>query len=106
MTAKVHVVKSEYTTAQIRNSNLAQQNPRAGNKGRPACLQCLPWLTLRRVDGLYNYFHQAIGRYAGPFQVFKGESEGPVIAGLILDSQCVTNSCARGVLPLDFDQTT
>lgn len=42
VTAKVHTVKSEYTTAQIRNSNLAQQNPRAGNKGRPVRSQCLP----------------------------------------------------------------
>ncbi|THH20631.1 hypothetical protein EW146_g754 [Bondarzewia mesenterica] len=78
VTAKVHIVKSDCTTAQIRDPNLAQQNPNARNKGIPS--------SSLDFYGLYTYFHQAIEKYEGPFQVFRGEEDGPVIAGLILDS--------------------
>ena len=64
-TAKVHVIRSERTTQEIRNANIAQQNPSA-----------------RRKNDLFDYFLDALKEAGGPFT----SSAHPVVAGLILDS--------------------
>ncbi|KAI0061150.1 hypothetical protein BV25DRAFT_1900638 [Artomyces pyxidatus] len=69
VTAKVHVVPTSLTTAQLRDPNMAQQNANAHNK-----------------DGLYNIFHNALRDYGGPFQTYPGQEDGPVVAGHIIDS--------------------
>ncbi|KAI0053253.1 hypothetical protein FA95DRAFT_1552769 [Auriscalpium vulgare] len=69
VTAKIHVVKTEHTMAQLRDPHRAQQNPNANQSG-----------------ALYDIFHEALKSYGGPFQVFSGEGEGPVVAGHIFDS--------------------
>nr|POE78034.1 putative zinc metalloproteinase [Quercus suber] len=63
--AKVHIVRTEKTVAQLRNANLAQQNYRA-----------------TRAEALHKIFENALKTYGAPF-----ESESrPVVAGLMLDS--------------------
>ncbi|KAH6685427.1 zinc metallo proteinase [Plectosphaerella plurivora] len=64
-TAKIHIIKSDRTVAEIRDENVAQQNPRARHKTR-----------------LFDWFLQAIDAHGSPL-----ESSGrPIVAGLILDS--------------------
>ena len=64
-TAKIHLVRSEKTIAELRDAQVAQQNPNA-----------------RRKDDLFKYFDAALKAYGGPF----ASSAHPVVAGLILDS--------------------
>ena len=63
--ARVHIVPSEKTVAELRDANVAQQNPNG-----------------RRRDDLHKYFNAALQKYGGPFTA----SARPVVAGLILDS--------------------
>jgi hypothetical protein len=64
-TAKIHIVRSSKTTKEIRDANIAQQNPSA-----------------RRQDDLFDYFMDALKQAGGPF----ASSAHPIVAGLILDS--------------------
>ncbi|KXH59780.1 metallopeptidase [Colletotrichum salicis] len=64
-TAKVHVVRSERTTAEIRDVPVAQQNEAAKSR-----------------DGLFDYFLEALAAQGSPFEA----SAHPVVAGMILDS--------------------
>ncbi|KAI0032323.1 putative peptidase family-domain-containing protein [Vararia minispora EC-137] len=68
-TATVHVVPTALTMADIRDPDVAQQNPKA-----------------HRQDQLYNWFHDALAEYGGPFKVHRDMKDGPVIAGHIVDS--------------------
>ncbi|KAI8630785.1 hypothetical protein F5Y19DRAFT_33784 [Xylariaceae sp. FL1651] len=61
--AKVHVVRSEKTVAELRNPQFAQKVDRTRN-------------------GLYGFFEQALNIYGAPFL----SSSRPVVAGMILDS--------------------
>ncbi|KZL84770.1 zinc metalloproteinase [Colletotrichum incanum] len=63
--AKVHVIRSDKTTAQIRDAEVAQQNESAGSR-----------------DKLFDYFLDALAAYGLPFD----SSSRPVVAGMILDS--------------------
>ena len=63
--ARVHIVPSEKTVAELREANVAQQNPNG-----------------RRKDDLHKYFTAALQNHGGPFTA----SARPVVAGLILDS--------------------
>ena len=64
-TAKIHVVRSDKTTAELRHVQCAQQNPKA-----------------HRVADLDKSFVFALKQYGGPFI----STANPVVAGLILDS--------------------
>ncbi|TQN69658.1 putative zinc metalloproteinase [Colletotrichum shisoi] len=64
-TARVHVVRSSRTTAEIRDAEVAQQNESA-----------------RSRDGLFDYFREALAAHGPPFD----PSSRPVVAGMILDS--------------------
>lgn len=64
-TAKVHLIKSDKTVAEIRDMQVAQQNQSASN-----------------ADGLHDYFTQALQMHGTPFE----SSAHPIVAGLILDS--------------------
>lgn len=64
-TAKIHLIRSDKTTAELRNPNVAQQNERG-----------------RRRDDLHSYFEAALKKHGGPFT----SSAHPIVAGLILDS--------------------
>ncbi|KAL2071040.1 hypothetical protein VTL71DRAFT_12275 [Oculimacula yallundae] len=64
-TAKVHLICSDKTAEQIRDIQVAQQNPSA-----------------QRADQLHKYFENALKKHGGPFEF----SAHPVVAGLILDS--------------------
>lgn len=64
-TAKCHIIRSEKTVEQIRDAQVAQQNPSA-----------------HRKDDLHKYFEAALKKHGGPFE----SSAHPVVAGLILDS--------------------
>ncbi|OHF02941.1 hypothetical protein CORC01_01699 [Colletotrichum orchidophilum] len=64
-TAKVHVIRSEKTTAEIRDAEVAQQNEAA-----------------RSRDKLFDYFLDALSAHGSPFEA----SAHPVVAGMILDS--------------------
>ncbi|OCL03505.1 hypothetical protein AOQ84DRAFT_302672 [Glonium stellatum] len=64
-TAKVHIIRSSRTTSELRDAQIAQQNPSA-----------------RRKDDLFDYFLDALKEAGGPFT----SSARPVVAGLILDS--------------------
>jgi hypothetical protein len=66
MSARVHIVRSDRKVAQLRNPDVAQQNPRG-----------------RRRDDLYKYFEDALRAHGAPFA---SESK-PVVAGLILDAR-------------------
>ena len=63
--AKVHIVRTEKTVAELRDPNYAQQNSSG----------------LQR-DELHNIFEDALRGYGGPF----ASINRPVVAGLILDS--------------------
>ena len=63
--AKVHIVPCDKTTAELRDMDLAQQNPNA-----------------RFRDDIHRVFSDALKTYGGPF----ASSARPVVAGLILDS--------------------
>jgi hypothetical protein len=64
-TAKIHILRSNRTVAEIRDADVAQQNPRARHKER-----------------LFDWFLEAIEESGSPL-----ESSGrPIVAGLILDS--------------------
>lgn len=63
--AKVHIVRTNKTTAEIRHLDNAQQNPNANNK-----------------DIVFDWFKDALRAYGPQFH----ESTRPVVAGLILDS--------------------
>ena len=64
-TAKIHIVRSEKTVAELRQAQYAQQNPNACRK-----------------NDLYTFFMSALKQYGGPF----ASVANPVVAGLILDS--------------------
>lgn len=64
-TAKIHLIRSDKTTAQLRDPNVAQQNDRG-----------------QRRDDLHSYFEAALKKHGGPFD----SSAHPIVAGLILDS--------------------
>ncbi|AAS51682.2 ADL238Wp [Eremothecium gossypii ATCC 10895] len=61
-TIKIHIVRSKLSTAEIRDPNLAQQNPNGSNTG-----------------GLFNVALEALQEYGGPF----GDSSQPVQAAVI-----------------------
>lgn len=63
--AKIHLVRSDKTTAELRNPQVAQQNERAD-----------------RPDDLHTYFEQALKAYGGVFD----SAAHPVVAGMIMDS--------------------
>ncbi|EPS33748.1 hypothetical protein PDE_08710 [Penicillium oxalicum 114-2] len=67
--AKVHIIRSDKTVAQLRDANVAQQNP--GGRDR---------------DALHKYFEQALRDSGAPFD----SASQPVVAGLILDSHYST----------------
>jgi hypothetical protein len=64
-TAKIHLIRSEKTTAELRDPNVAQQNESG-----------------RRRDDLHSFFEAALKKHGGPF----ASSAHPIVAGLILDS--------------------
>jgi putative peptidase family protein len=64
-TAKIHLVRTNKTTAEIRHLDNAQQNPNADNK-----------------DIIFDWFKDALKAYGPPF----AESTRPVVAGLVLDA--------------------
>jgi len=64
-TAKIHLVRSDKTVAELRDAQVAQQNPNGCRK-----------------DDLHKYFTAALEAYGGIFD----SSAHPVVAGLILDS--------------------
>ncbi|OJD13378.1 hypothetical protein AJ78_06167 [Emergomyces pasteurianus Ep9510] len=64
-TAKIHLVGTDKTVAELRDPNIAQQNSRASDKGR-----------------LFDIFLDALKNYGSPFE----PSSHPIVAGLILDS--------------------
>ncbi|KAH8690259.1 putative peptidase family-domain-containing protein [Talaromyces proteolyticus] len=68
--AKVHIVKSERTVAQLRDSNVAQQNHHGS-----------------RRDALHEYFEAALKAHGPPFD----SSCRPVVAGMMLDSHYDTD---------------
>ena len=63
-TAKIHIVRSDKTVAELRQAQWAQQNPS------------------HRKGDLHKYFMSALKQYGGPFTT----ASNPVVAGLILDS--------------------
>lgn len=64
-TIKVHVIRTHYSVAELREPDLAQQNP-AGTKR----------------DKLHEIFSEALKAHGGPFN----PACRPIVAGLILDS--------------------
>lgn len=64
-TAKIHIIRSDKTVAELRDAQVAQQNPHG-----------------RKRDDLHKYFSNALKAHGGPF----ASSAHPVVAGLILDS--------------------
>ena len=64
-TAKVNIIRSSRTVKEIRDKEVAQQNPSA-----------------RRSNGLFDYFLEALKEKGGPF----ASEAHPIVAGLILDS--------------------
>lgn len=65
-TAKIHLIRSDKTVAEIRDANVAQQNERG-----------------RKRDDLHKYFEAALKAHGGIF----ASTNRPVVAGMILDSQ-------------------
>ena len=63
--ARVHVVRTEKTVAELRDPQYAQQNSNA-----------------RQPDALHKFFEDALKAYGGPF----ASNSRPVVAGLVLDS--------------------
>ncbi|KAE8449912.1 hypothetical protein EG329_007389 [Mollisiaceae sp. DMI_Dod_QoI] len=64
-TARIHLIRSEKTVAELRDAQVAQQNEQA-----------------RRRDDLHRYFEDALKQHGGPFAA----SSHPIVAGLVLDS--------------------
>jgi hypothetical protein len=64
-TAKINLIRSDETIAVLRDPNVAQQNPLAGDSG-----------------ALHRYFISALEKHGGPFD----PERRPIVAGLILDS--------------------
>ncbi|PGG99767.1 hypothetical protein GX51_06139 [Blastomyces parvus] len=64
-TAKVHLIGTDKTVAELRDPNIAQQNPHANDKNR-----------------LFNIFLDALKNHGAPFDA----PSRPIVAGLILDS--------------------
>jgi hypothetical protein len=64
-TAKIHLVKTGKTVAELRNKEYAQQNPNGSERSE-----------------LFQIFDTALAKYGGPF----ASEAHPVVAGLILDS--------------------
>ncbi|RDW61459.1 hypothetical protein BP5796_11351 [Coleophoma crateriformis] len=64
-TAKIHLIRTEKTLAELRDAQVAQQNPHASHG-----------------DGLHKYFSEALKAHGGVFT----SAAHPVVAGLILDS--------------------
>jgi hypothetical protein len=62
---KVHLIRTDKTVAELRDANLAQQNPRA-----------------RQADDLHTIFTNALLAHGAPFTTHAR----PIVAGLILDS--------------------
>nr|GAT46402.1 predicted protein [Mycena chlorophos] len=62
---KVHIIRSEHTVEELRDAQVAQQNPHG-----------------RRRDDLHSFFKAALRSHGSPFS----SAERPVVAGLILDS--------------------
>ncbi|KAJ5630602.1 uncharacterized protein N7484_010702 [Penicillium longicatenatum] len=67
--AKVHIIRSDKSVAEIRDAEVAQQNSRGRNR-----------------DDLHAYFEAALVKSGGPFE----SRCRPVVAGLILDSHYST----------------
>ncbi|AET38793.1 putative metalloendopeptidase Ecym_3301 [Eremothecium cymbalariae DBVPG len=65
-TVKVHIVRTNLTTAQIRDPNLAQQNPKGNNTG-----------------GLFGIAMDALKAYGGPFS---GNTDAVQAAVIIMDT--------------------
>ncbi|GMG04889.1 unnamed protein product [Aspergillus oryzae] len=63
--AKVHIIRSDKTVAELRDADVAQQNPRGRDR-----------------DALHRYFEAALVKSGAPFE----SSCRPVVAGLILDT--------------------
>ncbi|KAH8677824.1 putative peptidase family-domain-containing protein [Xylariales sp. PMI_506] len=70
LTAKIHIVRSEKTLAELRDASVAQQNSHGRNR-----------------DALHTFFEDALKAHGSPFV----SSERPVVAGLILDSHYSVN---------------
>ncbi|PGH28241.1 hypothetical protein AJ80_00132 [Polytolypa hystricis UAMH7299] len=70
-TAKVHVTRSDKTVAELRDTEVAQQNECGSQR-----------------EGLHQFFSDALREYGMPFQ----SSCRPVVAGLILDSTYSTEN--------------
>ncbi|OJD26296.1 hypothetical protein ACJ73_02325 [Blastomyces percursus] len=64
-TAKIHLIGTQKTVAELRDPNIAQQNPHANDKNR-----------------LFNIFLDALRDHGPPFDT----PSHPIVAGLILDS--------------------
>lgn len=64
-TAKIHLIRTDKTVAELRDAQVAQQNPNG-----------------RRRDDLHKIFSEALQAHGGPF----ASEAKPVVAGLILDS--------------------
>lgn len=64
-TAKIHLIRTEKTVAELRDAQVAQQNRQA-----------------RRKDDLHEYFTAALKKHGGAF----ASSSHPIVAGFILDS--------------------
>lgn len=64
-TAKIHLIRADKTVAELRDAQIAQQNPSG-----------------RRRDDLHKIFSEALLAHGGPF----ASEARPVVAGLILDS--------------------
>ncbi|OGM42363.1 hypothetical protein ABOM_007861 [Aspergillus bombycis] len=66
---KVHIIRSDKTVAELRDANVAQQNPRGRDR-----------------DALHRYFEAALAKSGPPFE----SSCRPVVAGLLLDAHYST----------------
>lgn len=64
-TAKIHLIRADKTVAELRDAQIAQQNPSG-----------------RRRDDLHKIFSEALSAHGAPF----ASEARPVVAGLILDS--------------------
>lgn len=72
LTAKIHVVRSDHTMAEIKNPKIAQDNPLGRNKRR-----------------LYDWFAEAL--QASGLGIFTSSAR-PIVAGLIIDSEWMEES--------------
>ena len=63
--AKVHIIRSERTVAELRGADIAQQNPHGKDR-----------------DALHRYFEEALITSGPPFE----SKHRPVVAGMILDA--------------------